>query len=93
MQKKCGSCGRIMKNGRHDKKYCSHKCRNDYNNKSKKYGRNRRVESVEKQLKELRADFRQLAAIVSEICVQRGLLQRGEPMNQELLRMVKKNAI
>lgn len=45
---------------------------------------------LEKELFDLRNDFRQMTSIVSEVFVQHRILNSKEPMNQELLRLVNK---
>lgn len=45
---------------------------------------------LEKELFDLRNDFRQMTSVVSEVLVQHGILKSKETMNQELLRLVNK---
>jgi hypothetical protein len=45
---------------------------------------------LEKELLDLRNDFRQMTSVVSEVFVQHGILKSKEPVNQELLRLVNK---
>lgn len=53
MERRCGNCNDHNIKGRSDKKFCSLKCKNDYNNRINK-GKNRVFMSYEKPLRRIR---------------------------------------